>query len=142
MSDVPFGIPVDVPIDGPIAVREHKRNPSSDGPAASGQTPRPARPRRLSSRDQSIIQTIQRFNQVSASQLLRLYFNDHDPVYRQRRCNKAEERLMYSRVRVSVRVGKQVIEGWAKVLGAKAHAHCCVGLVISINQQDTLSFVQ
>jgi hypothetical protein len=94
MHDVPIRVPVDIPIDVPIAVREHKRLPGSDGLAASGQTPRPSRPRRLSSRDDSIIRSVQRFNQVSSSQLLRLYFSDHKPDHRQRRCNKALERLV------------------------------------------------
>src|SRR5206468_5249209 len=59
-----------------------------------GRTPRPTRPPRPSPRDLSIIQSVQRFNQVSSNQLLRLYFADKSPDHRQRRCNKALSRLV------------------------------------------------
>jgi Replication-relaxation len=94
MTDVPIGVPFDVPIGVPIAVREHKRNPLSDGTSPSGRTPRPSRPPRPSPRDQLIIQTVQRFNQVSSDQLTRLYYADHSPDWRRRRCNRATSRLL------------------------------------------------
>src|SRR6266536_1073115 len=90
MNDVPFAVPLGVPIE----VHEHKRFPLVDGPAARGRTPRPARPRRPSRRDLLIIRTVQRFDQVSSFQLQRLFFADGKPEWRGRRCSRALSRLV------------------------------------------------